>query len=86
MTGLENSNRSIEFRRFIICNKGRGLGRETIRLIKKIAFEHLNAHRLWLDVRIKNKRAQNLYKSEGFKEEGIFRDSVLFNGHYEPYQ
>lgn len=83
MAGIENINRSIEFRRIVICDKGRGFGRETLRLIKKIAFGQLNAHRLWLDVRYKNQKAQNLYKSEGFIEEGILRECVLHNGEYE---
>lgn len=67
----------------MICNKGNGMGRETLRLIKKFAFEELGAHRLWLDVISKNLRAQNLYKSEGFKEEGVLRECVLYNGNYE---
>lgn len=83
MAGLENVNHSIEFKRFVICKKGKGLGRETLRLIKKIAFEQLKAHRLWLDVRNENYRAKNLYKSEGFVEEGILRDCIFSNGDYE---
>lgn len=81
--GLTNTNQSIEFRRVVISSKGKGFGRETLKLIKKIAFEQLNAHRLWLDVRHKNQRAQNLYKSEGFIEEGILRECILYNGSYE---
>ena len=83
MSGLENPNHSIEFRRVVICKKGTGLGRETLRVIKKIAFEQLNAHRLWLDVRYDNNRAQNLYKSEGFTEEGVLRECIFYNGNYE---
>lgn len=83
ISGLENTSHSIELKRLVICNKGRGLGRETIRLIKKIAFEQMNAHRLWLDVRSKNYKAQKLYKSEGFKEEGILREAIFYNGDYE---
>lgn len=83
MAGLQNTNNNVEFRRIVICNKGNGMGRETLRLIKKVAFEELGAHRLWLDVRSKNLRAQNLYKSGGFKEEGVLRDCILYNGDYE---
>lgn len=81
--GLTNPNRNIEFRRVVISNKGKGLGRETLKLVKKITFEQLNSHRLWLDDRHKNQRAQNLYKSEGFIEEGILRECILHNGNYE---
>lgn len=83
MAGLQNPNNNVEFRRIVICNKGNGMGRETLRLIKKVAFEELGAHRLWLDVRSKNLRAQNLYKSGGFKEEGVLRECILYNGDYE---
>lgn len=83
IAGITNPNRNIEFRRVVILDKGKGLGRETLKLIKKVTFEQLNAHRLWLDVRYKNKRAQNLYKSEGFTEEGILRECILYNGNHE---
>jgi len=83
IAGLTNFNRNIEFRRVVISDKGKGFGRETLKLVKKIAFEKLNAHRLWLDVRYRNHRAQNLYKSQGFIEEGILRECILYNGNYE---
>ena len=83
IAGLKNPNRNIEFMRIVISEKDKGFGRETLKLIKKIAFEQLGGHRLWLDVRYKNNKAQNLYKSEGFIEEGILRECVLYNGNYE---
>lgn len=83
MAGIENPNHSIELKRIVICEKGKGLGTETLRLIKKVAFEQLKAHRLWLDVSYKNCRAQSLYKSEGFIEEGILRDCIFHNGDYD---
>ena len=83
IAGITNPNHNIEFRRVVISNKGKGFGRETLKLVKKVAFEQLNAHRLWLDVRYKNQRAQNLYKSEGFVEEGILRECILYNENYE---
>jgi Acetyltransferases, including N-acetylases of ribosomal proteins len=83
IAGLTNPNRNIEFMRVVISEKGKGYGRETLKLVKKIAFEQLNAHRLWLDVRLKNKTAQSLYKSEGFIEEGILRECVLYNENYK---
>jgi RimJ/RimL family protein N-acetyltransferase len=83
LAGITNQNQNIEFRRVVISDKGKGLGRETLKLVKKVAFEQLNAHRLWLDVRYKNQRAQNLYKSERFVEEGILRECILYNDNYE---
>jgi len=83
IAGITNPNRNIEFMRVVISSKGKGFGRETLKLVKKITFENLNAHRLWLDVRYKNQIAQNLYKSEGFIEEGILREYILYDGNYE---
>lgn len=83
IAGVTNPNRNIEFMRVVISSKGKGYGRETLKLVKKITFENLNAHRLWLDVRYKNQIAQDLYKSEGFIEEGILRECILYDGNYE---
>jgi diamine N-acetyltransferase len=83
LAGIESTSHSIEFKRIVICEKGKGFGREALKLIKKTAFGKLNAHRLWLDVKYKNTRARNLYKSEGFIEEGILRQCILYNGSYE---
>ncbi|MBO3445623.1 GNAT family protein [Clostridium sp. CCUG 7971] len=83
MGGIENKDNNIEFRRVVISDKGKGFGRETLKLIKEFSFNQLGAHRLWLDVRCKNTKAQNLYKSEGFKEEGTLRECVIYNGSYE---
>ena len=81
--GIKNNNRNIELRRIVINKKGKGFGRETVKLCKAIAFKMLNAHRLWLDVGQKNKRAYNLYKSEGFFEEGILRECIFNALEYE---
>lgn len=83
ISGLENINHSIEFKRFVVCEKGKGFGKEALRLIKEYTFNELKAHRLWLDVRYKNKRAQQVYKSQGFKEEGVLRECIFYQGKYE---
>lgn len=83
LAGIENVNHNIEFKRIVICEKSKGYGKETLKLIKELSFEKLKAHRLWLDVRLKNKKAQRLYKSQGFKEEGILRECVLYKNEYE---
>ena len=83
LAGLAKPGGVIEFRRIVITEKGKGYGREALRLIKKIAFKQLKAHRLWLDVRELNSRAQNLYGSEGFVKEGMLRECVLTEEGYE---
>ena len=76
MFGLENDHRSLEFRRIAVDEKGLGFGREAIKLLKKICFEKLKFHRLWLDVYDDNEMAIKLYESEGFKYEGTLRDNI----------
>lgn len=83
MAGLKNVNHSIEFRRIVITDKGKGYGREALRLVKELAFTKLGAHRLWLDVREKNARARYVYRSLGFTEEGKLRECILFDKAYE---
>jgi diamine N-acetyltransferase len=74
MAGLKNKHGSIEFRRIVITDKGRGYGRKALQAVKRIAFEDMNAHRLWLDVKEFNMRARSLYEQEGFRFEGKLRE------------
>ncbi|MCW3126964.1 MAG: hypothetical protein JWO03_2622 [Bacteroidetes bacterium] len=75
LAGLSNPNLSLELRRLVIQSKGKGFGRQVVKLIKQYCFEQLRFHRLWLDVYEDNERAIHLYRSEGFVQEGTLRDS-----------
>jgi diamine N-acetyltransferase len=75
-TQHEGAVRSIELKRLVLQRKGVGQGRHCVRLLKHMAFSDLRAHRFWLDVKALNTRAQSLYASEGFIEEGRLRESV----------
>lgn len=81
--GLNDKNRALELRRIVISKKGKGLGKETLQLIKKYCFEILQMHRLWLDVAEDNEKAIYIYASEGFKNEGILREAVIFDGKFK---
>jgi diamine N-acetyltransferase len=76
LQGCRNPHRSVELKRIVLQPKGRGLGRACVRQLKRMAFRDLHAHRFWLDVKALNERAQHLYRSEGFVEEGRLRESV----------
>ena len=76
LAGLADKNKSVEFRRIVVTEKNKGYGREALRLIKQLAFEQLDAHRLWLDVKESNERARHLYESEGFLVEGLLRECL----------
>jgi diamine N-acetyltransferase len=76
LQGCRNPHRSVELKRIVLQPKGQGLGRACVRLLKRMAFRDLKAHRFWLDVTALNTRALALYASEGFVEEGRLRESV----------
>lgn len=76
LIGCRNQQRSLELKRMVVQSKGRGIGRAALRVVKKVAFDDLHAHRLWLDVKQANARAQALYQSEGFVQEGVLREAV----------
>jgi RimJ/RimL family protein N-acetyltransferase len=83
LQGLRNPHRSVELKRLVIQSKGQGQGRACVRLLKRMAFAELHAHRFWLDVKSLNVRAQRLYASEGFVEEGRLRESVRAGDGYD---
>jgi diamine N-acetyltransferase len=76
LAGLLDPNRSVEFRRIVITDKGHGYGRAVVTLIKELVFDTYKAHRLWLDVKEENSRAQALYQKCGFIFEGKLRECV----------
>ncbi len=80
LQGCRNPHRSVELKRLVLQRKGEGLGRACVRLLKRMAFRDLHAHRFWLDVKSLNARALALYASEGFVEEGRLRESVRVSG------
>lgn len=86
LAGRKDANKCIELKRVVIIEKGKGLGRRTLELFKKLAFEELGAHRLWLDVREYNQKAIHLYETLGFVREGLIRECIWmgdkFVSHY----
>jgi diamine N-acetyltransferase len=83
LQGCRNPHHSVELKRIVLQPKGQGLGRACVRLLAQMAFRDLGAHRFWLDVKSQNARAQALYRSEGFVEEGRLRDSVRTEDGYD---
>ncbi|USG67685.1 GNAT family N-acetyltransferase [Brevibacillus ruminantium] len=83
LAGLTNPHGSIELLRITISEKGKGYGRQVLREIKRRAFHEWGANRLWLDVKEENKRALQLYLSEGFIMEGKLRECLKTNDRYE---
>jgi diamine N-acetyltransferase len=79
---LFSPHQNLQLRRLVVLDKGRGIGRAALRLVKAAAFERFGAHRLWLDVMEHNERAQALYASEGFVREGTLRECLRVGDRY----
>ena len=82
LAGLTNPNLSLEFRRLIIGEKGKGIGRQVVKLLIQYCFDILRFHRLWLDVYEDNERGIHLYQSIGFVQEGKLRDVIRHEDSY----
>jgi len=82
LLGFEEGHLSIEFKRFVVAETGRGLGRRLLAEILRIVFDEIGAHRFFLDVVEDNLRARHLYASFGFTEEGILREATQRDGHW----
>ncbi|QBP40188.1 GNAT family N-acetyltransferase [Paenisporosarcina antarctica] len=61
---------------------GKGYGTEAMSLLLKFGFEILNLHRIGLNVFSYNTRGKKSYEKLGFKQEGIVRDELFYNGQY----
>ena len=83
LVGCRNQHHCIELKRMVVRDKTLGTGRAALRVAKKIAFDDLQAHRFWLDVKKTNTRARDLYDGEGFVLEGELREAVKVHGGYD---
>jgi diamine N-acetyltransferase len=83
LIGCRNQHACIELKRMVVAHKGNGYGHAAVRVVKKIAFDDLGAHRFWLDVKMRNTRAQALYVKEGIQQEGVLREAVRVQDGYD---
>lgn len=63
-------------------SQNRGYGTEATRLLLGHAFEALALHRVSLEVYAFNPRAQHVYSSVGFVEEGRRREALRYDGQW----
>lgn len=67
-------------------HRGRGYGKEALKLTIEFGFEELNFHRIQLTVLEYNEPAIKLYEKLGFKREGIYREFIHRDGkRYDMY-
>jgi RimJ/RimL family protein N-acetyltransferase len=77
LAGLLSEARSIELARMVVTRPGIGMGKPLLKQVIHRVFTELGANRFWLDVFDDNTRARHIYKTLGFREEGILRESEL---------
>jgi len=74
--------KSAEFGVFVAHEfRGQGLGKEALTLMFDYGFNEANLHKIWCEV-FDNNVAVDFYRSLGFKDEGIKRDSYFQDGKY----
>jgi len=64
------------------CKQNKGFGKEATNLICDFAFKNLNMNKIILEVNFNNKKAIDIYKKNGFVEEGKLSQQFFFNGKY----
>ena len=81
---IDRVNRCAEYAvSFRKCAQGTGAAMFATQEILRYAFEDLGLHRVYLNVRTTNGRANAFYKKAGFVYEGTSKDSLLLDGKYE---
>lgn len=66
---------NVLLKRIAVREPGAGFGKAFLRLVMGEAFRRENSHRLWLDVFVHNERARHVYRSVGFREDGVLREA-----------
>lgn len=81
---IDADNRSANIRIALFNARyfGQGYGSKAMRLAIDYGFKVLKLHRISLGVFAFNPRAIHVYEKLGFKREGVFRDSLFWDGEY----
>jgi diamine N-acetyltransferase len=76
LRGLASVNGSVELKRIVVAEPGKGVGRRALAAVIDKVFREFRTHRFWLDVFEDNSRARHVYRSLGFVEEGVLRECI----------
>lgn len=84
LRNLTCADEKLELKRIALLDKGRGLGREALRLAQAWAFDTLGTPTLYLGTKAENHRAQHVYLAVGFRA-GTPLPCTFFYLHREDY-
>ena len=59
---------SVEFRRIVIAERGKGIGQQVLNQIENYCRMILKRNRIWLDVFYFNKRGIHIYEKQGYQK------------------
>jgi RimJ/RimL family protein N-acetyltransferase len=62
--------------------RGKGYGRDVVKVLVDFGFRHRNLHRVWLEALATNEAGLRAYAAAGFVEEGRLRDHAWVDGAY----
>jgi diamine N-acetyltransferase len=82
LAGLTLPHRAVEIFRVVVDGKGFGIGGDFLDTIVRHAFLDLGAHRIWTDCFDDNKPVRRVCTHYGFREEGMLRETVFFDGRF----
>jgi RimJ/RimL family protein N-acetyltransferase len=84
LLNLDAPNESMDFRISLggPAVFGQGYGTEATRLVVEYALDVVGLHRLGLEVYDFNPRAQRVYEKCGFRQEGVRRDALRWDGEW----
>jgi RimJ/RimL family protein N-acetyltransferase len=57
-----------------------GYGTDAVRTLCRFGFDHMNLHRITLEVNADNEQAIRAYEKVGFREEGRLREAMFVHG------
>ena len=60
--------------------RGKGYGRDVVRVLLQYGFVHRNLHRIWLETLATNEAGLRAYRAAGFVEEGRLREQAWSDG------
>lgn len=64
-------------------DRGKGYGKEALKLLIAYAFTHLNLHQLYANISAENINSQHLFEACGFEKIGVKKDWTFVSGTYK---